>query len=213
MFDRLIRFSQPPATRRGRIIAAIISSVLILVLVVIASSAWDRAFGSVTPTTSNTQVHPRMPAREPGQFVHTGTRKYRHHKLDNSVERKIPTIAYNHLEHYKNHHPAQTAWWRHPLHTGECMLNAVGSPLSTPWDALCLVYGENPTWTSLNNRIQKVRVICGGSAIVGFLGKGGMWGAVRGSALCAFEQGYEVYSNWAHQRRVHLRQSRMTARK
>ena len=66
-------------------------------------------------------------------------------------------------------------WWREALKTTAC----IAGPR---FQAAC-VEGQNRV-NELAERTSRVTVICGGAALIGFLGRGGAWGAGKGALAC-----------------------------
>lgn len=209
-----------PESRRELIITRIVQAVVIIIVLVLMilldqrptskSSSAPSARTQVVLVSDQTQ--PQHPAKDPDAWAATGAHKYRHHRLDNSIGRRVPKPVIRKLRDYVHHHSVShraRRWWRdRVLNMGECLWNSTGTPLATPWQSLCLVYGETPTFTAITRRIQEIRVVCSGLAVFGALRGGGQWGAVVGGAGCAFTAGYTLYDHWAHQRRAMARHDR-----
>lgn len=132
---------------------------------------------------------------DPKVWMNKFAYKYRHHRLDNSQDRWIPRKFIRALRHWKHRHPAKRPLYHRVLDYGECMFNSIGTPLATPWQAMCLVYGESPSFRTINRHVFKWRVVCSSAAIFGWTGKG-IKGAVFGSGACAAKAAFDLYNEW-----------------
>lgn len=191
---------ETPKTRSGLVITRTVQLVLVLALVIGGLVLWeDGARGEADRTTTSQRIHPTE--EQVSSWKHKGARKFRHHKLDSSGGRRMPKKVVRAMDAYAakrgmTFSKDDPPWWHQALDKYTCMWNAAGSPYFTPWASFCVVYGENPTVRAINRRITKVRVLCGGAAVIGALRGGGAWGAVTGAGLCALGNSYEVYEKW-----------------
>jgi hypothetical protein len=200
----------------------IIVTVLIVIGSFFAFMAWD-SYGEESytkPAPATKVVEPKItPAAfqaqccmvrhiHPGEFSRYMTEDFMADRLrrEDSRGRSIPAKMVNRLNSWAAKKVEQGVrvhyWWRkegrtRTLNRAECMANIAPNSFSPLFGNLwCLRNADNPGVRRLNKNITGIKVVCGGSAVVGAVAGGGWVGAGKGAASCLWSWlGWKVYNN------------------
>lgn len=122
-------------------------------------------------------------------------KKFRNDDLKrvDSRKRRIPNKMVRRLNRYAVNQAAKgievAVWWKHNgdpvLSRTECLQNLAPAGF-VPVSYWCLRNADKPSTRRLNSRITKMKVACGGAAIIGYFGNGGIMGAGKGGASCVW---------------------------
>lgn len=201
---------QPVKSPWAKAIIILVTVLAIVTWALVWSSTFDKADADVrrdptvicprVPVTfegnrcfRSMEEDPRVNVIEPGDGAEWGNgaaRKFNNEALSNSTTKQIASKIDTYMDSWNIAHHNATgewvdAWWnKETFNRMECLWN-FGSPGIPEVSALgmgfCSHLGDNPTVSKINNELTQIRVVCGGSALIG--GIGGFFASGPGGAL------------------------------
>lgn len=200
-----------PETRRRRLVWAVITTVLAVLLALVAMAVypdWAKASPpavamAAAPATAVTvpliaqrQCDPDSSCPPPANMA----ARFRHGSLGSSEGHRLPLKVRRLIRRWYHAHPkaphvgraieggAQRDfgdWWKSAMGYRHCMVGTWWNPhkVGKCMDSPDGRDAMRPGWWMVK-KTTEVRIVCGGAGVIGALKGGGLWGAGRGAGAC-----------------------------
>jgi hypothetical protein len=200
-----------PAARRSRLMWAVTTTVLVVLLTLVAMAVypdWAKASPpdvamAIAPATevavqtvAQRQCNPDRPCPTPANMA----ARFRSRSLGSSQGHRLPLKVRRLIRQWDHAHPKATHvaraaengaqkdlgdWWDSAMGYRHCMVSTWWNPdkIGKCMDSDDGRDAMRPGWWMVK-KTTEVRIVCGGAGVIGALKGGGLWGAGRGAGAC-----------------------------